>query len=165
MALTLLKFPLQLLLFLLLLLGNALLLIDLFLVGGHVSFDFIHEPILVILVKLWLLHLCIGTGKQAFSILSLIESSSPRLRHIIFPTVLGTQRLFLHHAEIAVLRQNRVCQVILNFKWPTSCKTFVELHLVLTASQLFDGDSNFEIALSLSLSQRGSYFRLRLILV
>ena len=100
--------------FLLLLSNYSPLLGYLLLVCLHVLFDFIDQPILVIIIKGWLLHFVIDASQQSFTVLSGIESGVSWLRQVVFRAILCAQRLFFKHAEVVVLGEDYIRQLTLD---------------------------------------------------
>ena len=85
----------------------------------HVFLDLGHEPVLVVFVELWLLHLCICTCQQLFSIVTLsrVQAGLARLCEVVLCVVLSTKRFILEHTQIAILLHDSVCKMALDAVW------------------------------------------------
>ena len=85
----------------------------------HVLLDLGHEPVLVVFVELWLLHLCVGTRQQLLSIVTLsrVQAGLARLCEVVLRVVLRAQWLILEHTQIAVLLHDSVGKMALDAVW------------------------------------------------
>ena len=85
----------------------------------HVLLDLGHEPVLVVFVELWLLHLCVSTRQQLLSIVTLsrVQAGLARLCKVVLRVVLCAQWLILEHAQIAVLIHDSVGKMALHAVW------------------------------------------------
>ena len=132
------------------LLCNTLLFFDLVLIRLHVAIDLVHQPVLVVFIELWLLHLRVSTSQQPVTVIRWVKSGLPWLGQIVLRSVFCTDRLLSEHGKVLVLSQYRALQLLVELLLG---QTVVKVHLVATALKLLNGLCYFAIALRLPLPQ------------